>query len=192
MNIKDLIQDGKLSDARSQLVEAVKSSPGDQSSRTLLFQVLAYLGEWDKARRHLEIIAAQDATRQAGVQVYLNLIQAEIERIQVTQNQRQPDFLPESPAYIEQYKTACQELDNQQFQAAETIFQEIHTQRPPVSKILTDFGIRTPDYPVFWKCLFMNDMSGCPLNSSGSCVFPGPKRFWIFCGLRHKLLPGKG
>ena len=152
MNIKDLVQDGKLSDARTQLVQAVKSSPGDQSSRTLLFQVLAYLGEWDKARRHLEIIAAQDAARQTGVQVYLNLIQAEIERIEVTLNQRQPGFLPESPAYLEQYQAACQQLDTQQFQAAETIFQEIDTQRPPVSGTLNGknfHGFRDTDSRLF-------------------------------------------
>jgi type VI secretion system protein ImpE len=148
MDIKNLIQEGNLSDARSQLVAAVKSSPADQRSRTLLFQVLAYMGEWDKAIRHLEIIAAQDSTRQTGIQVYLNLIQAEIERIQVTQNKRQSAFLPESPAYLEQYETACQKLDTQEFQTAERIFKEIDSQRPFVSGTLNgkDFnGFRDTD-----------------------------------------------
>ena len=81
MDAKDLIKAGKLSEARSQLVEDVKSSPGNLNSRTLLFQVQAYAGEWDKARRQLEVITTQDASRETGVQVYLNLIQAETERM---------------------------------------------------------------------------------------------------------------
>jgi len=125
MDAKDLIKDGKLSEARSQLVEEVKSAPANLNSRTLLFQVQAYGGEWDKARRQLEVITTQDANRETGVQVYLNLIQAEIERMEVFQHKRSPSFLPESPTYFEQYHTAWQKLTDQEFEAAESIFSEI-------------------------------------------------------------------
>ena len=125
MDAKDLIKAGKLSEARSQLVEDVKSSPGNLNSRTLLFQVQAYAGEWDKALRQLEVITTQDAGRETGVQVYLNLIQAETERIEVFQHKRRPSFLPETPAYFEQYHAAWQKLTDQEFAAAESIFSEI-------------------------------------------------------------------
>jgi type VI secretion system protein ImpE len=125
MDAKDLIKAGKLSEARSQLVEDVKSSPANLNSRTLLFQVQAYAGEWDKARRQLEVITTQDANRETGVQVYLNLIQAETERIEVFQHKRSPSFLPETPAYFEQYHAAWQKLTDQEFEAAESIFSEI-------------------------------------------------------------------
>ena len=125
MDAKDLIKAGKLSEARSQLVEEVKSSPANLNSRTLLFQVQAYAGEWDKARRQLEVITTQDANRETGVQVYLNLIQAETERMEVFQHKRNPSFLPETPAYFEQYHFAWQQLMNREFEAAETIYSEI-------------------------------------------------------------------
>ncbi|MCP4622060.1 MAG: hypothetical protein GY850_00840 [bacterium] len=125
MDAKDLIKAGKLSEARSQLVEEVKSSPTNLNSRTLLFQVQAYGGEWDKARRQLEVITTQDAKRETGVQVYLNLIQAETERIEVFQHKRRPSFLPETPVYFEQYHAAWQKLTDQDFAAAEPIFAEI-------------------------------------------------------------------
>ena len=61
MDSRDLIKAGRLSEARKQLIEEVKSSPADSGKRTLLFQVLIFCGEWDKAERHLETVAAQDA-----------------------------------------------------------------------------------------------------------------------------------
>ena len=77
MDPKELIRAGRLSDARMQLIEEVKSSPANAGKRTLLFQVHSLLGEWDKAERHLEVLAAQDVSRETGVQVYKNLVQAE-------------------------------------------------------------------------------------------------------------------
>ena len=130
MDAKDLIKAGKLAEARSQLVEDVKSSPADLNSRTLLFQVQAYAGEWEKARRQLEVITTQDANRETGVQVYLNLIQAETERIEVFQHQRSPSFLPKSPAYFEQYHDAWQKLTNQEFEVAQSIFSGSAVQVP--------------------------------------------------------------
>ncbi len=125
MDAKELIKAGELAAARSQLIEEVKSSPANLQSRTLLFQVQAYAGEWEKARRQLEVITTQEANRESGVQVYLNLIQAETERIEVFQQKRNPSFLPEIPTYFEQYRSAWQRLMNREFETTESIFSEI-------------------------------------------------------------------
>ncbi len=125
MDVRDLIKAGKLAEARSMLVEAVKSSPANLNNRTLLFQVQAYGGEWDKARRQLEIIAKQDAGREVGVQVYLNLIQAEAERTEVTQQYSVPSFMPKTPPYAGRYGDALQKLKDQDFETSEAIFNEI-------------------------------------------------------------------
>jgi type VI secretion system protein ImpE len=136
MEAKDLIKAGKLSEARSLLIEEVKSSPTNLNSRTLLFQVQAYGGEWEKARRQLEIIASQDANRETGVQVYLNLIQAETERMEVFRNKRIPSFLPKAPPYFEQYQDAWQKLNAQEFEASEAIFNEIRERCANISGTL--------------------------------------------------------
>ena len=94
----DLIKAGKLPEARKQLVEEVKSSPGDTGKRTLLFQVLAFYGEWDKAERHLDMIGAQDSSRETGVQVFKNLLQGERERLEVFGLKRRPSFIPKTHA----------------------------------------------------------------------------------------------
>jgi type VI secretion system protein ImpE len=136
MNAKDLIKDGQLSAARNELIDAVKSSPTDPNNRTLLFQVLAFCGEWEKARRHLEIIAAQDAARKTSVQAYLNLVEAEEERLEVFHNKQQPSLLPAAPEYIERYESVRQKLAAKDYDEAKSIFNQINDQRPQISGTL--------------------------------------------------------
>jgi len=129
----DLIKAGNLPEARKQLTAEVKSAPGDAGKRTLLFQVLALYGEWDKAGRHLDAIAALDSSRETGVQVFKNLLQGERERLEVVALTRRPSFLPEMPPYIEQYFAAWQKLTEKKLQEAEELFREIEGERPALS-----------------------------------------------------------
>ena len=110
MDAKELIQAGRLDEARSRLTEAVKSAPTDLRNRTLLFQVLTLSGQWDKARRHLEVIAAQDPDRITAVQTCHELIQAEIERQEAIRQHRLPAFLPKAPTYGGMYQKAWENI----------------------------------------------------------------------------------
>jgi type VI secretion system protein ImpE len=133
MNAIDLIKAGRLIEARRLLVEEVKSTPADAKRRTLLFQVLIFLGEWDKAIRHLETIAVQDPSRDAGVQTYRNMATAEKERAEVMQLNQLPSFLPETPLYFETYYTGLKKLVEKSPKEAKKYFDQIHAQRPTVS-----------------------------------------------------------
>jgi len=53
----DLFRGGDLDGARQALVEIVRARPADAEARMFLFQLLAVLGEWEKARRQLDTIA---------------------------------------------------------------------------------------------------------------------------------------
>jgi len=100
MDPRELIRKGQLEEARRQAAEEVKSSPADVAKRTLLIQILAFCGEWDKAERHLRpFLPGPDPGD--GVQIYRNLIRAEKERLQVIRQHTRPAFLPEPPAYFE-------------------------------------------------------------------------------------------
>lgn len=133
MDSKDLIKAGRLSDARSQLIEEVKSSPADMGKRTLLFQVLSFYGEWDKAERHLGAIAAQDSQKESGVQVYKNLVQAERERLEVSKFSRHPTCFPKSPFYLDMHLEARKTLQAGKVEEAHNLFDEIERKRPGVS-----------------------------------------------------------
>ena len=133
MNSKDLIAAGRLLEGRQQLIDEVKSSPGDLAKRTLLFQVLVFCGEWDKAERHLEAIAAQDSSRETAVQVYKNLIHAEKERMEVSKLKRRSSFLPETPPYLEMYYAAWEKVGEKKIEDAQKLFDQIDAQRPVIS-----------------------------------------------------------
>ena len=133
MNPKDLIRAGRLSEAREQLSGEVKSSPSDVSKRTLLFQVLSFYGEWDKAERHLDLISSRDPKAETGVQIYKNLINAEKERKEVFERKRIPGFLTGTPAYLELYFAAWDKLKEKKTEEARKLYKQIDAQRPGMS-----------------------------------------------------------
>ena len=136
MTAKELMKAGRLSDARRVLIEEVKSAPTDVGKRTLLFQVLAMGGEWDKALIHLDMISTQDPTRSVGVHTYLSIIEAEKERLKVVQRMRQPSVLPEPPAYIGMYLEYLDALKAGKFADAKGLMEQIDKQKPMVSGTL--------------------------------------------------------
>jgi len=136
MNARDLIRAGRLSEARTQLTEEVKSAPSDFHRRTLLFQVLCFFGEWDKAERHLEAISAQDLEAEIGVQVYKNLIHAEKERRNVMKLASRPAFVTETPPFLEMYFAAWEKLIGKKTEEAGELYAEIEAKRPLISGTL--------------------------------------------------------
>ncbi len=150
----ELVRAGRLSDARTQLISEVRTSPGDAGRRTLLFQVHSLCGEWDKAERDLDIIAAMDAGREAGAQVYRNLVHAEKERMEVFRDGRRPSFLPETPHYIETYYAALQKLGEKNTEEAKRLFERIDAAIPAVGGTLNGTkaftGIKDTDSRLAW------------------------------------------
>ncbi|HVN72009.1 MAG TPA: type VI secretion system accessory protein TagJ [Desulfomonilia bacterium] len=133
MTAKELIKAGRLSEARRVLTEEVKNTPADAGARTLLFQVLSLHGEWDKALRHLDMISTQDPQRSIGVKTYLDVVQAEKERIRVMGGSVLPSVLPEPPAYFAQYLDYLKALREQKYGDARSLVTELASLRPPVT-----------------------------------------------------------
>jgi type VI secretion system protein ImpE len=133
MDAEDLIKAGRLAEARKQLVDEVKTSPSDSAKRALLFQVLSFYGEWDRAGHHLGTLAAQDSKMETGAQVYRNLIHGEKERADVLKLHRRPSFLPATPPYLETYFAAWEKVIGKEVEEARGLFDRIDEQRPVVS-----------------------------------------------------------
>jgi len=138
MEIKELMQAGKLAEARQQLVAAVKASPADLTSRTLLFQVLCYCGEWDKADRHLQAIVAQDSNRGAGVLGYRNLVHAEMERLDVRNKNLNASFLSDPPDYLDLFLLFRENLREKKQDEAGEILAKLDSLRPAISGTVND------------------------------------------------------
>jgi len=128
VNAKELIKEGRLVEARKSLVEEVKRAPGNSGARTLLFQVLAFLGEWEKAARHLDAIALQAGEANAGIESYKKLVQAEQERLKVIRLAAVPSFLPDTPEYFPLYRDALEKLQGNKPEEAQALYQQIDAQ----------------------------------------------------------------
>lgn len=133
MDTKQLILNGELARARQELIQGVKKDPANTSFRTQLFQVLVFLGEWDKALVHLKAMPKKGKDSQMGHEVYANLIRAEKERTEVINLKKQPSFLPKRPAYADLYLKARALADGGEKVLAEKNLNEIDETRPLVS-----------------------------------------------------------
>jgi type VI secretion system protein ImpE len=103
MNYTELLRAGRLAEARAELTREVKGAPADLDARTLLFQVLAFQGEWGKAERHLELLTLQAPERSAQFLLYRNLVAAERARAEVARGARIPEFLTEAPPFFQEF-----------------------------------------------------------------------------------------
>jgi type VI secretion system protein ImpE len=180
MNPKELIKAGRLSDARKQLTEEVKASPADTGKRTLLFQVLAFCGEWDRAERHLDAIASQDVKSEIGVQIYRNIMLAEKQRIEVSKLLRRPSILPKTPPYFELYVTALERLGQKNIEGAREVFEQIDAERPVVSGSIGDrnfSGFQDTDafLSVFLEGVVHEQYVWIPLESIRELIIAEPK-----------------
>ena len=79
----ELLRAGDIEGARRLLVEHVRSSPSDLTARMFLFQLLAVAGEWDKAKKQLDLLAQLSPEAQMLAVAYGQAVEAERVRADV-------------------------------------------------------------------------------------------------------------
>lgn len=77
MTPKQLFQSGKLNEAIAALGAELRDNPTDSQRRTFLFELLSFAGEYDRAEKHLSLLADQGQSAQLGAVVYLAALHAE-------------------------------------------------------------------------------------------------------------------
>jgi type VI secretion system protein ImpE len=77
MNALELFQSGKLQAALQALGEEVRNAPLDSKRRIFLFELLCFAGEYDRAEKHLEIVAGASQAANVGALLYRSALHAE-------------------------------------------------------------------------------------------------------------------
>jgi len=77
MSATDLYRQGKLGDAIQALGAELRDNPGDQKKRTFLFELLCFAGEYDRAEKHLDVLASAGVDAATGGLLYRAAIAAE-------------------------------------------------------------------------------------------------------------------
>jgi len=92
MSAEQLLREGDLEGALAALQQQVRQEPGSARHRIFLFQLLAVLGQWDRALHQLGVAAELDAAALAMAQVYREAIHCEALRAEVFGGRRSPLF----------------------------------------------------------------------------------------------------
>ena len=93
----------KAGDARQALkllTDQVRSQPQDVKLRVFMFQLLAVLGQWDRALNQLQVAAELDASTLPMVQTYREAVQCETLRLQVFAGRKVPMLFGEPEPWV--------------------------------------------------------------------------------------------
>ena len=84
------IREGRLQEALDELQAQVRKEPANAKYRVFLFQLLAVLGQWERASNQLNVLGEMDAASLPMVQTYREAIRCELLRADVFAGRRSP------------------------------------------------------------------------------------------------------
>ena len=91
MGARELFQSGKLDEAEQALGAEVRDHPTDVRRRTFLFELLCFQGQYDRAEKHLNVLADATPDARMGALLYLSALHAERLRQQMFQKKEYPE-----------------------------------------------------------------------------------------------------
>jgi len=136
VNAGELFQAGRLSEAIVAAVQEVKDNPGDLSCRTLLFSLLCFEGDLDRARKQLDVVENQVAMSEAPT--YSNQLVAEQTRRKVIAEGLPPKFLVEPPPRIQKYLDAIGQIQARHHAEAKKLLDAAEVERQELPGVLND------------------------------------------------------
>lgn len=98
VDIKGLLDAGKLDEAIEAMNAEVRARPTDIDARASLVELLCYAGNLERADKLLDAISSLDPGTALGIALYRQLIRAEQARGQFYQDGRVPEFLTQPDA----------------------------------------------------------------------------------------------
>jgi type VI secretion system protein ImpE len=77
MGVQELFKAGKLNEAIEALGVEVRNNPTDARRRTFLFELLCFKGDYDRAEKHLNLLADASPDARVGAILYFSALHAE-------------------------------------------------------------------------------------------------------------------
>jgi type VI secretion system protein ImpE len=90
MLAEDRLREGDLDESLRQLQEQVRRDPANAKHRVFLFQLLAVMGQWERAMNQLNVAGELDAGALAMVQTYREALRCEVLRAEIFAGSRSP------------------------------------------------------------------------------------------------------
>lgn len=97
---ENMLKEGRLDDALQGLTARVRGNPADAKARVFLFQLLAVLGQWERAANQLQVSGELDPLNNLMVAAYEQALRGERERAEVMAGKRQPTIIGEPDPWL--------------------------------------------------------------------------------------------
>ena len=90
MDVEESLREGRLEEALTDLQGRVRGDPSNSKYRVFLFQLLAVMGQWERALTQLNVVGELDAAALMMVQAYRETLSCEVFRSKVFAGERTP------------------------------------------------------------------------------------------------------
>jgi type VI secretion system protein ImpE len=122
--------DNDLADELKRLQAEVRAHPDDAKLRTYLFQLLAVMGDWQRALNQLQVAGQLAVGALPMAQTYREAIRCEVFRAEVFAGKRTPHVLGEPPAWLGLLVEALEKLAHGHVAAAAELRAQALEQAP--------------------------------------------------------------
>ncbi|NOX42498.1 MAG: virulence protein SciE type [Gammaproteobacteria bacterium] len=144
MEALESLSEGKLEETLGQLQASVRSDPSNVKYRVFLFQLLAVMGQWDRALTQLNVAGELDVSTLAMVQTYREALLCEGLRAEVFAGKRSPIVFGKPEQWIALVFEALRLTADGQYAQSQDIREQAFEQAPVTSGTIGD-----PDGQVF-------------------------------------------
>lgn len=128
---QSLVRQGRVREALPCLQGEIRSKPADPSLRVFLFHLLALLGDWERCRKQLEVLAKLGREDNL-IRVFDQLLDAETERARTTTGEVLPELMGEPEEWMASYLIGSQLAFRGETTPARALWERSLEQMPPV------------------------------------------------------------
>ncbi len=148
MSVNEHYAAGRLQDAIKAQTDAVKAAPADPNKRLFLFELQAFAGDLERARRQIDAVKYDDPQTDVGVSAYRKLLEAEESRRKLFRDGVAPAFFHPAPDHVRLRLDAAQRLREKNYAEAADLLNRAAEASPPLKGQLNDKpfdGLRDAD-----------------------------------------------
>ncbi len=138
MNAEEALRAGNLPEALAALQSQIKADPAAADKRIFLFQLLAVMGQWDRALTQLNVLADLDASTLAMAQMYRTALRCEVLRAEVFAGKRTPLVFGEPVQWIALLINAMQQSTGGNESQADALRAQAYELAPAVTGTIDD------------------------------------------------------